>query len=121
MFGEEILLEIDTTLDQLIKNAETMQKVELKELSETEIDAFQKTQESLLQHLLHMDQFLETKRKNLRIPDTRSAGVKIQEKRARFEKLNSVCRKTIAEEGAAGKISFLSKRRSKKFLATVAR
>ena len=54
MFGEEILLEIDGTLDQLIRNAEVIQKVDMLDLTETEIEAFKKTQESLLQHLMHM-------------------------------------------------------------------
>ena len=56
MVGEEIILEIDATLDRLICNAEAVQNVNFNELSETEIKAFQKTQESLLQHLMHMDQ-----------------------------------------------------------------
>jgi hypothetical protein len=117
MIGEEILLEIDTTLDQLIQNAETIQNVELKELSETEVNAFQKTQESLLQHLLHMDQFLETKRKNLRIQDKRSAGFKIQEKLLKFEKLNTLCHKNISEKTNYFKTPILLKRRSKRFLS----
>ncbi|MES2273568.1 MAG: hypothetical protein V4487_05215 [Chlamydiota bacterium] len=116
MLGEEIIIEIDTTLDQLIRNAEVIQNVDLKELSETEIEGFQKTQESLLQHLLHMDQFLETKSKSLRIPDKRSAGYKIQEKLLAFEKLKSAYSKNIKETAVFRKNPILSKRRSKKFL-----
>lgn len=116
MVGEEILLEIDGTLDQLIRNAEVIQKADLKELSETEIDAFQKTQESLLQHLLHMDEFLVTKRKSLKIPDKRSASFKIQEKLLRFEKMKTSYHKNISE--ARSKLPFLSKRRNKRLLET---
>ena len=115
MFGEEILLEIDSTLDRLILNAEAIQTVSVKELSETEIEAFQKTQESLLQHLLHMDQLFEAKRKSLRLQDKRSASYKIQEKLIKFEKLKSSYHKNISER-IARKTEMLSKRRSKRFL-----
>ncbi len=115
MFGEDILLEIDGTLDQLIKNAEVIQKVDVKELSETEIDAFQKTQESLLQHLMHMDQFLVTKRESLKLQDKRSANFKIQEKLLRFEKMKSSYHKNLAE--VQSKMAILSKRRSKRHLS----
>ncbi len=117
MIGEEILLEIDTTLDQLIQNAEAVQNVELVELSETEVEAFQKTQESLLQHLLHMDQFLENKRQNLKIQDKRSAAFKIQEKLMKFENLDRVCRKNLAEKTKLFKTPILLKRKSKRFLS----
>ena len=115
MFGEDILIEIDTTLDRLIRNAEAIQNVSIKELSETELDGFQKTQESLLQHLIHMDQFLETKRKSLRLQDKRSASYKIQEKLLKFEKLKSSYHKNVAET-MARKSEMMSKRRTKKFL-----
>lgn len=114
MLGEEILLEIDGTLDQLIRNAEVIQRVDLKSLSETEIDAFQKTQESLLQHLMHMDQFLVTKRNSLKVQDKRSASFKIQEKLLKFEKMKSTYHKSISEVQA--KMPIFSKRRSKRFL-----
>lgn len=116
MVGEEILQEIDATLDQLIRNAEALQNANIQELSETEIEAFQKTQESLLQHFIHMDQFLEEKKKNLRAPDKRSGSYRIQEKLSRFEKLKSACHKTLAE-GARPTVPILSKRRAKRFFA----
>jgi hypothetical protein len=114
MFGEEILLEIDGTLDQLIKNAEVIQGADLKSLSETEIDAFQKTQESLLQHLMHMDQFLVTKRNSLKVQDKRSASFKIQEKLLKFEKMKSSYHKNLSE--LQSKMPILSKRRNKRLL-----
>lgn len=116
MFGEEVLIEIDSTLDQLIRNAEVIQNVDLRELSETEIEAFQKTQESLVQHLLHMDQFLESKRKNLRVQDKRSASYQIQEKMVKFETLKSAYHKDLSETSNFRKMPILCKRRSKKFL-----
>ena|SRR5579872_487590 len=113
MIGEEILVEIDQTLDRLIRNAEIIQRVDLDELSDNEIEAFQKTQESLLHHFLHMDQHLENRRKELRIPDQRYASYKIREKYSRFEKLKSVYHQNFAE---MRKRPILSKRKTKRLL-----
>lgn len=118
MFGEEILTEIDTTLDQLIRNAEVIQNTNLEELSVTEIEGFQKMQESLIQHLIHMDQHFETKRKELKILDKRSANYQIQEKLIKFEKLKSEYHKNISQTMIKGRTPFLSKRRTKRFLTT---
>lgn len=115
MVGEDILMEIDGTLDQLIRNAEVIEDVNLKELSETEIDAFQKTQESLLQHLIHMDEFLVAKRNSLKMQDKRSASFKIQEKLLHFERLKDSYNKSLSK--AKKKLPILSKRRSKRFLS----
>ena len=115
MFGEEILLEIDGTLDQLIRNAEAIQKVDLAELCETEIDAFKKTQESLLQHLIHMDQFLITKRNSLKLQDKRSASFKIQEKLVKFEKMKNSYHRYFSE--MQNKTAILSKRRNKRLIS----
>ncbi len=115
MVGEEILLEIDGTLDQLIRNAEAIHTVDLKDLSETEIDAFQKTQESLLQHLMHMDQFLVTKRNSLKLQDKRSAQFKIQEKLLKFEKMKTSYYKSLTE--VQRKMPIFSKRRTKRLLS----
>ncbi|PIS02470.1 MAG: hypothetical protein COT85_05600 [Chlamydiae bacterium CG10_big_fil_rev_8_21_14_0_10_42_34] len=115
MFGEEILLEIDGTLDQLIRNAEVIQKADIKQLNETEIDAFQKTQESLLQHLMNMDQYLVTKRNSLKLQNKKSANYKIQEKLLKFEKMKSTYHKSLGE--ARRKTPIMSKRRNKRLLA----
>jgi hypothetical protein len=114
MFGEEILLEIDGTLDQLIRNAEVIQKVDVKDLTETEIEAFKKTQESLLHHLMHMDQFLVAKRNSLKLQDKRSANFKIQEKLLRFEKMKNSYHNTLAQ--IERKLPILSKRRNKRVM-----
>lgn len=115
MVGEDILMEIDGTLDQLIRNAEVIEKVDLKDLSETEIDAFQKTQESLLQHLMHMDEFLVQKRSSLKLQDKRSASFKIQEKLIKFEKLKDSYHENLVR--AQTKLPILLKRKSKRFLS----
>lgn len=87
MFAQEILLEIDATLEQLIRNAETLRRVDMSELSDAEIDGFQNTQESLLHHLMYLDQTFEAKRKSVTFQNTKSVLFKIQEKHQRFEKL----------------------------------
>lgn len=117
MIGEEIILEIDATLDRLICNAEAIQNVNFSELSETEIEAFQKTQESLLQHLMYMDQCLETKTKNLKIQNQKSSRHQIQEKLAKFKKLKESYHKDMCNT-LTRKSEMLSKRRSKKILIT---
>lgn len=119
MFAEEILSEIDATLDQLIRNAEALQGIDVHDLSDLELDAFQKTQESLLHHFLHMDRVFETKRKNLRIPNQKSSSYKIQEKLKRFEKLKEDVSKSIQD--SAKKYPILSKRRGKRILETFRR
>jgi hypothetical protein len=114
MVGVEILIEIDATLNQLIQNAEAIAGVDIGELSLTELEAFQKTQESLLHHLLHVDERLHAKNKNTRM-NQRSASYKIQEKRTKFEKLKSSYHKTISDR-MKQKLPILSKRRGKRFL-----
>lgn len=110
MVGAEILIEIDTTLDRLIQNAEAMTGVDIKDLSLPELEAFQKTQESLIQHLLYIDQRCVAKK-----IDQRSASYKIQEKRAKFEKLKTSYHKIISDT-IEQKLPILSKRRGKRFL-----
>lgn len=89
MIGEEIYFEIESTLDQLIENAEAMNSSAKNELTRTEIDAFQKTQESLLAHLIHMDGMLEKKQTSTKIPSKKSVTCKIKRKLHKFEKLNN--------------------------------
>lgn len=118
MVGEEILLEIDSTLDRLICNAQAIENVSMQDLSETEIEAFQKTQESLLQHLLRMDQLLESKTKNVRSLDKKSSSLQIQEKRSRFENLKRRYHRDIYHS-LHRKSEMLSKRRCKRLLTLI--
>ncbi len=120
MFGTEITLEIDNTLDQLIRNAELIQMADFDQLSETEIDAFQKTQESLLHHFIHMDQKLVAQRNNLRKQNKDSTKSKIQEKWLRFEKLKNEYNKNLSEQIRSWhRQSLLSKRRTKRLIYCV--
>lgn len=114
MVGEELYQAIDQTLDQLIKNAETIAHVDLADLTETELDAFQKTQESLLHHLLHIDAKLAEKKAKARI-----ASPLLQQKRQRFDALHSHTSRRLAAASSAR--ALLSKRRAKRFIPHLSR
>lgn|GEM_PF-3440005 len=55
---EELLIEIDCTLDQLIQNAKTLSSCDRKNC-QTEISLLQKTQESLVAKFMHTQEYLE--------------------------------------------------------------
>lgn len=78
MKRREVLNEIDETLDQLIKNAAALKEVSSDPLFKHETEALQKTQESLLARLIHLDQFLEDKSDKI-----------ISEKRKTFKELSN--------------------------------
>jgi len=61
--GEEILADIDQTLDQLIENADIINRISFNALFTSEIQALQKTQESLMARLMHMHELLEKDKK----------------------------------------------------------
>jgi len=86
MFSEDILYEIDLTLDKLIENAQAMKDISL---LQEEIEAFQKTQASLLEHLIHMDNLLKEKRKKIKMPLQDTKRKIINHKLNQFENLNS--------------------------------
>jgi len=112
MLDQQLVAEIDQTLDQLIRNAEAMSRADLQSLSEVEVGAFQKTQESLLHRLLRMDQCMGSKQ-HLQIKDSRTASARIQEKRARLRALESEYTPQLAE--FEEQCTILSKRRKKRF------
>jgi hypothetical protein len=113
----EIVQNIDITLDQLIRNAEVLSKAELRDLSDTELDAFQKTQESLLQHLIQMDEILQNKHKP---QDKRAAMIQIREKRARFDTLKSQYTQSLTQTLLERRL-ILSKRKGKRFFELLGR
>ncbi|GAB4184301.1 MAG: hypothetical protein Tsb0015_00040 [Simkaniaceae bacterium] len=59
MNGEDILQEIDETLDKLLQNAAVLQQISNNPEYQEERNALEKTQDSLLAHLIHMDCLLE--------------------------------------------------------------
>lgn len=60
---DDVLAEIDITIDQLLENAKVLKKIASKECYLDEISALEKTQESLIAHLIHMDEILKKKDK----------------------------------------------------------
>lgn len=60
---EEILSDIDATIDQLIENSDLLKQVENKPLFYFEMHALQKTQESLIARLAHMQELLHREKK----------------------------------------------------------
>lgn len=114
MIAKEILTEIDTTLERLIRNAETLNGINLEDLSETELDAFKKTQESLLHHLMRMDRDFETNRNSLSKLNEKSVGYKIQQKYQRLEKLTTSVNNIIQQ--SEKKLPIFSKRIKKRYI-----
>jgi hypothetical protein len=107
----EILNEMDETLNALIKSAELLRGVDLSDLSLLEIEAFAKTQESLAHRFEHLEEMLQGKGCSIRPLDRRSVFLQIQQKRARFLKLESEVTATLAS--FEPKIAVYAKRRRK--------
>jgi len=108
MFSEDLVDEIDLTLDKLIENANAMKSVEL---TKEEIEAFQKTQESLLAHLVSLDQLLQIKRKILNLPKRKQ--ITIKSKMQTFQRLNSSFIKNTTKQIKLIKIRRLRKNSKK--------
>ena len=101
--GEEILADIDTTLDQLIQNAEVLQGVHFHVTCENEIEALQKTQESLMARLIHMDLLLKEEEKKGVIKKKAECYGLLQEKIKRYTLLNQRLLKDVAKRFSAVK------------------
>lgn len=84
--GEEILADIDATLDQLIENADIIKRVSLSSLFTSEVEALQKTQESLLARLMHMNDLLKSEKSE---SEKGESFCGIEQKMLRFGKLNA--------------------------------
>ena len=83
--SEKILADIDDTLDQLIENADVLKRISPTPLYTSEIEALQKTQESLLARLVHMNDLLKNHKKE----EDREPFESIEKKILRFGKLNA--------------------------------
>lgn len=87
--GEEILADIDRTLDQLIENADIVNRISFNAVFTSEVQALQKTQESLMARLMHMHELLEKdKKQQLATKKTHSLH-QIEEKLKEFGQLNA--------------------------------
>jgi len=109
---EQILADIDSTLDQLIRNAEVIHIVPIENITEIEIAALQKTQTSLVAHLFHMNALLN-KEKKQKLLHKKSAA-QLEEKMTQFSRLNA---KLI--NNVTSKFSIKSKRALRKANSTL--
>lgn len=82
--SEEILADIDATLEQLIQNADACKQISINPLFTTEVQALQKTQESLLARLMHMQELLKSEK-----CQKQDGFAGIEKKVLRFGKLNT--------------------------------
>lgn len=87
--GEAILADIDSTLDQLIRNADAMNRITDRRLFTSEVKAMHKTQESLLARLMHMHELYEDKKKAIDERKQKMRLTTIEHKLAEFGKLNA--------------------------------
>ena len=87
--GEAILADIDSTLDQLIRNADAMNQITDRRLFTSEVKAMHKTQESLLARLMHMHELYEGKKQVIGVRAQKMRLNTIEHKLAEFGKLNA--------------------------------
>lgn len=94
---KDILEEIDTTINQLLENEKILKKIEKNTSFEEEASALQKTQESLIAHLIHMDTMLKRNREPAQKEPLLTS--KVHEKLGRSGYLNQMlCKKVAVEE-----------------------
>lgn len=87
--GEEILADIDQTLDQLIENADIINRISFNAVFTSEVQALQKTQESLIARLMHMHELLEKDKKQQLTTKKTNSLHQIEKKLKEFGQLNA--------------------------------
>lgn len=87
--GEAILADIDSTLDQLIQNADAMNRITDRRLFTNEVQAMHKTQESLLARLMHMHELYDEEKKEMGEREQKMRLTTIEHKLAEFGRLNA--------------------------------
>ncbi len=75
MKGEEILREIDNTLEQLLQNADVLQQIDDNPEYCQEKQALEKTQDSLLAHLIHMDCLLDREKISMKKKENTACNI----------------------------------------------
>lgn len=98
MFGseEEILADIDRTLDQLIKNALALRQIAEYEAFTADCAALHKMQHSLSGRVLHMQELLQMLGHD-KVEDQTALHTTIQEKISHYKKLNNTMIDSIAK------------------------
>lgn len=104
--SEEILADIDMTLDQLIQYADAAQTAALDNL---EVEALQKMQQSLLARLIHMETLLNQDRKSAKPQSFEN----VQQKIAQYSRLNARLIHGVASQFAR-KTSIARRRKTQK-------
>lgn len=89
---QDLLKEIDTTIDQLVKNADVLRHISSKKEYLEEVEALEKTQESLLAHLMHMDELLKTKKTTSISGESALLAKAVHSKLGRCGYLNNIIR-----------------------------
>jgi hypothetical protein len=90
----EILSELESTLNQLIHNIQTLNNVDIDDISSFEMVAMNKTQESLLVKCLHISEQLKTRKKG----ESSFKEQTIHDKLHHFGKLNADFLKKISSQ-----------------------
>ncbi len=112
--SEEILCAIDATLDQLITNTETINEAPILSLCDNELDAMNRTQESLIARFIHMNELLELSNKiNEKGEDQLDT---IEQKMKRFRLLNNQLLSSLTRHVSRRKTSKVQQRRKQKAL-----
>jgi hypothetical protein len=110
--GEAILSDIDSTLDQLIRNADAMNCITDRHLFTTEVKAMHKTQESLLARLMHMHELYEGENTIIGEREQKMQLTGIEHKLAEFGRLNARMIKYL-ETGIHAKIKVRKRSKAK--------
>lgn len=88
---KDLLQDIDFTIDQLVENAKVLKEISSSTCYKEETQALEKTQESLIAHLIHMDEIMK-KRDTPFKQETLSCS-KVQDKLGRTGYLSKVLEK----------------------------
>ena len=95
--GEEVLDDLDTTLDELIVNAHTLRQIQRNGRFATEAKALEKTQESLLARILYRQKLLDAKRKKEITERAAQKEMLIEAKIQHFAKINTTLDNPVAK------------------------
>lgn len=87
--GEEVLDDLDTTLDELIVNAHTLRQIQRNDRFTAEAKALEKTQESLLARVLYRQKILDAKWKKEISERAAQKEMLIEAKIKHFAKINT--------------------------------
>jgi hypothetical protein len=87
--AEIILSDMDSTLDQLLHNADAVHRITDRPLFTNEVKAMHKTQESLMARLVHMHELYEKEKKCIGLRAQKMRMKTIEHKLIEFGKLNA--------------------------------